>query len=91
MNNAKPSTLPSTLVAHAVALADAHSQGCEKRCRRWRRRAATRRLVVMALLAVAILFVVGSVNSALANQTYALGELPTDEAVVSAHAILMNP
>ena len=88
MNSTPPS---SSLVAHAVALAEAHSQGFEKRCRRWRRRAAVKRIVVMTLLVVAMLFVVGSINAAFAQQTYAMGELPTGEAVANVRQIMMLP
>ena len=46
----------------AIAQALAHAEGLEQRCRRWRRRATVKRFVVMALLVVAILFVVGSIK-----------------------------
>ena len=90
MNTLTHSCEQSALMAHAVAQANAHAEGLEQRCRRWRRRATVKRFVVMALLVVAILFVVGSINPALANQTYAMGNLSTDKAVASVHQILIN-
>ncbi len=78
--------------AHAAALAqaNAHAEGLEQRCRRWRRRAAVKRIVVMTLLVVAILFVAGTINAAFAQQSYATGGLPTDEVVAVFHQMLMN-
>lgn len=82
--------LPSDLVADALALADAHSEGFEKRCRRWRRRASVRRGVDMVLLAMAILFLAGSALAALAQGPYAIGALPTAEAAENVSQMLIN-
>lgn len=90
MNNHNDLDSQAALVAQAATLATAHAQGLEQHCRRWRRRATVRRLLVMTLLALAILFAVGSISSSLANQTYATGSLATDEAVANVRQMLKN-
>lgn len=72
---------PTTLVDYAVALAAAHCEGCEQRCRRWRRRAAVRRCVALALVMVSALTLAGSVSSSLARDTWTTGASATDETV----------
>ena len=79
---------PSSPTAFAVALATAQSGDCQKTCRRWRRQAALRRSLALALLFVATLALVGSVRASLAHGTWTTGALSTDETVTLVRQML---
>lgn len=90
MNTMENNDTPTSLVDYAVALAAAHCEGCEQRCRRWRRRAAVRRCVALVLLTVATVILAVNVNGALAKRPLATGVLSTPDAVADAHQMLQN-
>ena len=90
MNTSNITPPSSDLVNYAIALATAHTDGAEQRCRRWRRRASVRRGVVMVLLAGGILFLAGSLGANAAQGPYSIGVLPTAEAVENVSQMLRN-
>ena len=90
MNTSNITPPSSDLVSYAIALATAHTDGAEQRCRRWRRRATVRRGVVMVLLAGGILFLAGSLSANAARGPYSIGVLPTAEAVENVSQMLRN-
>lgn len=75
---------------YAAMLAALDCEGLEERCRRYRRRAALRRLMCMAVLMLAAALTGGGMASALAGQLSAEGALPVDKAVASVRLILSS-
>jgi len=79
---------PTSPVALAAALAAAQAVDCGKACRRWRRHAAIRRCVALALVAVPTLILVGSICSSLAQGTWATGASSSDESMAIVRQML---
>lgn len=75
---------------YAAMLAALDCEELEERCRRYRRRAALRRVMSVAVLLLAVVLVAGSMGSAVAGQLSAEGALPVDKAAASVHLILAS-
>ena len=88
MNTIENNDIQTSPVALAAALAAAQGGDCGKSWRRWRFHAAVRRCVALALVAVPMLLLVGSVSSALAHSTWATGASSTDESVANVRQML---
>ena len=78
------------MVAHALALAAAHSGEAETLCRRWRRHAAVRRCVALALIMLSALTLVGNASSSQAQGTWATGAASAEESVTAVRQMLDN-
>lgn len=80
--------LSPTLARHAAQRAAQHAGAAEKRCRRWRRRAAVRRSVVLALL---LAFVAVATNHTLVGRTlWAHGALSAQQASYNVTQMLLH-
>lgn len=90
MNTTENTLQESPALAHAIALATAHTDGAEQRCRRWRRRAAVCRGFTLALFLAVALFGGLSARSATADRPVAQGALSTDMAVENVRQMLLN-
>lgn len=75
---------------YAAMLAALDCEDLEVRCRRYRRRAALRRVMSVAVLMLAVVLMAGSMGSAVAGQLSAEGALPVDKAAASVHLILAS-
>ena len=90
MNTPENTPANAHLVTHAAYLANAHIEGCEHRCRRWRHWATVRRWVSLILLLAVAALLSGSVTHSLTQGAHAVGALATDEAVAVVWQIILN-
>lgn len=81
MKKKEDNRMSAGMMAHAVALAEEQAESLGESCRRYRRWAAVRRCVSVALLLMAAVLTAGGVMAAVVNGPMAKGALVTDVAV----------
>ncbi|MBR1549421.1 MAG: hypothetical protein IJ634_02165 [Bacteroidales bacterium] len=82
--------LPPELLAHVRALIDAQRPEIEEECRRYRRRAAVQRNVVMMLTMAFLAVGTAKVSMAYVSQPSTTGVLGSQEAIECVQQILLN-
>jgi len=81
---------PNPPIAFATALANTHAEGAEATCYRWRFRAAIRRVALLALLMVSVLYIVWWVCSLVSALPLAIGDHTVDEIEENIRQMLLS-